>query len=270
MATWTFSQYQVKTEAPPGAFSAIARFESAWHYPWSEPVRFKQDPRASVALIASGPFAPVLTQTQIIDGFESRWHYPWSEPVRFKQDPKASIALAASGPFAPVLDPDTEITNNFESRWHYPWSEPVRFKPAVLVANQPFIFYQPAPPETFTMPWFAPLSEPVRMPKRLPEPNQQFISYSYPKPLVSFSYYNWLSEPVRQRPGLGAALQPFQFFIVPQAGERITYDKWGYQWSEPIWLDLRASRLKTHLQMYGTNDPYWGIRQPKNQGYIIT
>lgn len=60
-----------------------APVEATWHYPWSEPVRFNIVPKHKMALIASGPFAPVLEpNTQIIQDFESRWHYPWPEPIR--------------------------------------------------------------------------------------------------------------------------------------------------------------------------------------------
>jgi hypothetical protein len=34
-------QYQGKTEAPPAFIKVIPQFESAWHQPWSEPVRFR-------------------------------------------------------------------------------------------------------------------------------------------------------------------------------------------------------------------------------------
>ncbi len=80
-----FQQYQGKAEVPPSSLPPIPGFESAFHQPWSEPVRFKVVPRLAIALIASGLFAPVLNpSTQITQFFESRWHQPWSEPVRVK------------------------------------------------------------------------------------------------------------------------------------------------------------------------------------------
>lgn len=217
MANWTFSQYQIKTEAPPGALIAIPTFES-WHQPWSLPrqMQDKIKPALAIALIASGLFAPVLTPTQITNGLESTYHQPWSEPVRFKQDPRATIALMASGLSAPVPADITYLGGN-EASYHQPWSEPVRFKQdprasIALIASGPF---SPIFADTVSlgreMPWFAPLSEPKRFPRQLHASLQQFDPLQTPvQPKVtSFlqGWFNWLSEPVREKLGLKVYLQ---------------------------------------------------------------
>lgn len=114
-------QYQQKTEAPPGAISAtVPLFESTFHQPWSEPVRFRIAPRLRVALGASGPFAPILNpETQLISFFESRWHQPWSEPKRFRRQLHPAL-----NPFAGSFFDITPNPSNLIQGWYQPWREP--------------------------------------------------------------------------------------------------------------------------------------------------
>lgn len=114
-------QYQQKTEAPPGAIATtVPTFESAWHQPWSEPVRFKVAPGKRAALMASGPFAPVLNpDTQIVTFFESRWHQPWSEPKRFRR------ALHPSrNPFVGSFFDITPNPGNMLQGWYQSFRDP--------------------------------------------------------------------------------------------------------------------------------------------------
>jgi len=126
MTAWLFTQYQQKAEPPSSQAIFNPTFESVYHQPWSEPSALKQTikPVLAIALMASGLFAPVLTQDQITDKYESRWHQPWSQPLYPTINPKLAIALAASGPMAPVLS-ESEINAKLESRWHQPWSTPL-------------------------------------------------------------------------------------------------------------------------------------------------
>lgn len=225
------------------AYSESAQFpeiitEAEYHQPWSLPVWSKIDPRLAIALDASGAFTPVLNTDQILQNYESPWHQPWSLPVWSKIDPRLAIALDASGPFTPVLDTN-QVLQNYESPWHQPWSLPVWDKPRLATGLQTAAWLVKAPP--------------------------------FQETVMESKFHQPLSEPlIKQKIGLRTGDQQFLAFVGAKFGEPISYDKYAYAWSEPIWLDLRTSRLKTHLQMFGTNDPYWGIRQPKNQGYIIT
>lgn len=166
---------------------------------------------------------------------ESKFHQPWSEPVRQRIAPQLAVALIASGLASVAAAPFAETVT--QDRWHQPWSEPVRtrwFPPAEQQAVAP----DPATRVSFS--WWAWLSEPVvKARPRLPEAHQQWLAFappfsagavqsewSGPPPsLVRFQYQvqtrppwpdinvSWLpplSEPVRIRPGLLAALQPYE------------------------------------------------------------
>ena len=156
-------QYQQIAQPVPFAPFPETVTESRWHQPWSEPVRFKREPQASIALAASSgntfwPFPlpntnPSLTVTD--------YYMPFSEPVRYP--PRLTTAaqkadwLTQAAPF-----PETVM----ESKWHYPWSEPVRFKPDLGATRQQFSPQNPfgmTQPETVSYDkWNYPWSEPVR------------------------------------------------------------------------------------------------------------
>lgn len=55
----------------------VTKYESAWHYPWSEPVRVKRLHVSQFPVVAFTPLTP-------LDKIEATWHHPWSEPVRLK------------------------------------------------------------------------------------------------------------------------------------------------------------------------------------------
>lgn len=159
-------QYQGKTEAPPAFITTVPQFESAWHQPWSLPVRQK-----------------IL--------------------------PALAIALAASGPFSPTFFAGMEPGADNAASWIYPWSTPVRFKPAVLAADQPFAALAPTPP------------------------------------IVSFAYYNWLTEPVRFKPGLATHLQQVTAIDTKPIPNPVVLKGWYNWWSEPVRFKIG---LATHLQ----------------------
>lgn len=191
---WLQTQYQAKTEAPQGAFPPIQTFESAWHQPWSEPVRFKMLPAMAVVLAAaSGAFAPVFSPTILPGATYTPWYAPLSEPVRtaprlqtglnpdfvygdqkpvvtfsyynwltepVRQKPGLGAHLQQFDPYQVPVQPQS----NRLIQWFAPLSEPVRVKPRLQVGLNPFLFYQPEFPEAMDVPWFAWLSEPVRLP----------------------------------------------------------------------------------------------------------
>ena len=234
--------------------------ESPWHQPWSEPVRTKIAPAAAIALMASGLFAPVLptnlggetvpgpnvsypykfqyqakAEPVFVGQTESirvdKWYVALSGPVR--TPPR--LIVAAQQPFAFVLNPNTQITQNFESRWHQPWSEPVRQKPGLGAANRPFMVswgVRTPTVETVTVDkWYVALTVPVRSLPRL-QPGAQPFSFPSTRPIVSFGWHQWLSEPVRQKAGLGPHLQQTTAFQRPI--EIINLDKWYKPWEPPV------------------------------------
>lgn len=105
-------QYQVTTTAPPGAFPAIAFFESAWHQPWSEPVRVKPALRTGLQQ-AFFPPAQIVPTT-------IGWFSLLSEPVRLKPRlPPGENPFCSFEPGPPVFD---------TIDWYGWLSEPKRFK----------------------------------------------------------------------------------------------------------------------------------------------
>lgn len=151
-------QYQAKTEAPPGFISAVPQFESAWHQPWSEPVRKRV---ISVALIAASGLTYVPAQNVIIPP-ESSWHQPWSEPLHPKPGLGAALQRAFTVDTAFVPNP-----RNLLEGWYNWLSEPVRIKRGIPAVEQHFFEFEPEPPEFLDIPWYNWLAEPVRFPKGL-------------------------------------------------------------------------------------------------------
>lgn len=275
MAVRTIIQYQIKADVvlPPRVNPAVN--EAPYHQPWSIPRWDGVLNQNRIALTVSGNTFPAQQAGEIVtvskwfaplsepivkdkkslgSGLqqfsaysesaqfpetvnEAKFHQPWSLPVWYKTDPRLAVALIVSGSFAPIL-----ATNQFpglsEAMFHQPWSTPVWDKPRLSTGLQKADFLVKA----------APFQETV----------------------MESKFHQPLSEPiVKQKIGLNTGSQQYLAFVAAKFGEPISYDKYSYAWSEPIWLDLRASRLKTHLQSFGTNDPYWGIRKPTAQGYVI-
>lgn len=75
-----------------------------WGYAWSEPVRFKRDPRANVSLMASGPYFPVNPNPETI--FVTDWFQPLSERLYSKPglrpDMQQSTAYLNNTPTLPT------------------------------------------------------------------------------------------------------------------------------------------------------------------------
>jgi hypothetical protein len=251
-------------------------YESRWHYPWSEPVRTRQlapaqQQSAAFVFVPPPPVAPALPtpstgyvgitvpyqlqyqgttapffvgETITVD----KWFASWRDPVRDKPGLRVS-----QQPFqALILDPNTEITQTYESRWHYPWSEPVRQKPGLAAYLQHFIAQTVLEPntqiiQTYESRWHYAWSDPVRV--RQLAPAQQQAAVQAPFVAETITVDKWFApwrEPVRERPGLRASLQPFQAFILDPSTEITqTYEsRWHYPWSEPV----RTRQLATAQQ----------------------
>lgn len=106
---------------------------------------------------------------------------------------------------------------------------------------------------TDTPSWFAPLSEPVRtrvIAAALIAPAFFFTQAVFDEVITPDKWFQNLSEPVRIKPGLRAPLHPF-YFAEPSGQtqpESVTYDRWGFAWSEPSVkgkIGLRASLQQT-------------------------
>lgn len=282
-------QYQAHTEP---VLSASVNFESNWHEPWSDPAQTiarKAIVGAFIALIASGPFDPpygftapevvtydkwgyawsepirldlrknLRTSAQQFLAFqltkaqqpeqitESRWHQPWSEPVRFTIDRRLAIALAISGPFNPPYASQIEPGSSY-TPWFNWLSEPVRLKPGLRSYLQQFYTTDTtAIPVSRLTTWFAPLADPVRVPARLATGAQKEFFYGSTSPIVSFAYYENLSEPKRFKRGLETNEQRTLFFDPLPIQNPVFVSSWFPRLSEPIRLPVG---LKAWLQQF--------------------
>lgn len=263
-----------------------AIFEDKWHQGWSIPVRYARDPKAALALSASGLF---WTSLDFAAGpganYESPWHYPWSEPKRFKpglaaaaqpfsgflhpnptvpisyynwlsepkrfkRDPKAAIALIASGPYWTSLDYAAGPGASFESPWHYPWSEPKRFKKALSTALHPFEF-NPASfaPPVINYGYYRPFSEPKRFKPGLLAGLQRPLFEDPANTTLPGSRPTWFapfSEPKRFKPALGVEHHQYSLIGFPIQPQVNTLIQWYANLSQPVMLPIG---LKTWLQM---------------------
>lgn len=94
-------------------------------------------------------------------------------------------------------------------KWFDPFSEPVRFKPSLATGLHQF-YASPDPLPRVTFSWFGPLTYPIKLTlSGLPATQQQFFTiHPAPSPFVAYGWRQWLSEPVRLKPGLSVTLQP--------------------------------------------------------------
>ena len=192
-----------------------AVLESKWHQPWSEPVRRLSDKYLQPSLQQAQVQGAVNVDT-IDSSKQPRWYKQWVDPYLTKTN-QSRIALIASG-F--VIDPAALLspeTTGMESKWHQPWSEPASTRtslnPQMRVALQSTTTIDPyalTQPETVTESrWHQPWSEPVRLQSALYlAVYEQSAAVTDLEPFVAFSWYDWLSEPVREKPGMRKDLQP--------------------------------------------------------------
>jgi hypothetical protein len=145
--------------------------------------------------------------------FESKYHQGWSEPVRERIARGLAIALIASGATVPPIAPFPEAVH--EAKYHQPWVEPVRARPALPAVEQHVFAFDPGP---FTSP---------------------------------LDWLRWLAEPIRVKPGLGAAAQPFE---ARPAWPDIKVS-WFAWWSEPI-VKARPRLIEAAQQWLAFNPPF--------------
>lgn len=230
--------------AQPSTFYPGADNEAPWHYPWSEPKRFK--PALTGALQAPYQAWP-LPLDAIFPGptVEAAWHYAWSEPVRFKS---IKVSAIASGliwtPQPSTFYPGADN----EAPWHQPWSEPKRFKPRLQVGLNPFEFFPLDNPQV-TFSYYNWWSEPRRFKRGLAVQLQRALfedTANTTLPKRSPVWFTPLSEPKRFPKRLHAALNPFDMLQVPVVPAADDYIGWYAPISEPVRVPVG---LKAWLQM---------------------
>lgn len=143
---------------------------------------------------------------------------------------------------------------SYESPWHQAWSLPVRrvgIATALIVASgmAPFVPVPFQRQEQFPSGWSQP-------PAQIRQVQYQASTGGFaPIELTSVDkWFQWLSDPVRQKPGLLAALQrPFTTdpFALTQP-ESVTESRWHQPWSEPVRL---KPRLYEGLQLFSALHP---------------
>jgi len=95
-------QFQIKAEPPP-AILTISRYESAWHFPWSEPVRFKQGLKPYLQQFFTGDPRWIPDPSTYIG-----WFAPLRDPVRLKIGLRSSLQHYFEAP--PRLLPPPDVT----------------------------------------------------------------------------------------------------------------------------------------------------------------
>jgi hypothetical protein len=81
----------------------VTKYESAWHEPWSEPVRVKRLHVSQFPVVAFTPLTP-------LNKVEATWHYPWSEPVRLKLGLLPGLQQFFAANIEPTKGPVTNVT----------------------------------------------------------------------------------------------------------------------------------------------------------------
>lgn len=217
----------------------IQTFESRWHQPWSEPVRFRRFPTAEQQALI---FQSAFFETINVD----KWGYAWSEPVRQKPGLKTGLQQAFIGL---TLEPNTQIIQTYESRWHFAWSEPVRVRQQVPTGEQSFLIQGPVQtPEFVTVDkWGYAWTEPVRQKIGFKAYLQQSLIAPVLNPETQITqdiearwHFAW-SEPVRFR-RLATAQFPSIAEPTTSVFEIITVDKWIYRLNEPVRLRIDPRR----------------------------
>lgn len=180
----------------------------SYTYPWSEPVRQKPGVPAYLQQSYAGEIQPSILSAQA-------WFAPLSEPVRLKPGTKASnqqflAYVAARTQNFPLRSGEINFAEETQfSKYSYAWSDPVRIKQGVKVQNQDALVFEEVPPIEMMAAWYDWLSEPVRQKKGLGSHLQMTWAFDT-TPVPTGRYYGWfapLSEPVRQKPGLKVQLQ---------------------------------------------------------------
>lgn len=250
-----------------GEFNKGDAFISNLWAPFSEPRRFKTNPRLAIALMASGAFMSI----PVDDGFPTpTWLRQMNEPVRQKKGMAVRLQPVLAYLEAPTQNaPFGRGEVNFaeetmEAKYHYPWSEPKRFLRGLGYHLQDFYTADTnVVPDSRGMGWYSPLTEPKRFKRGLASWHQQTIAQDT-LPIPTSRGMGWfanLSEPKRFPKGLKAYLQR-DFFIDTKFIADVTV---GFlsQYSEPV-------RFKKGLAAYAQQSFAYPPRILPNPNVTVT
>jgi hypothetical protein len=110
--------------------------------------------------------------------------------------------------------------------------------------------FNPLPFVNFS--YFNWLSDPVRTPPRLITGANQDFAYGSLNPIVSFSYFNWLSDPTRRVP-IAEHKYEFSAYFTPAAAAFTTF--WFNWLSEPVQTKAALPTGQNQDFAYGTYNP---------------
>ena len=144
-----------------------------------------------------------------------------------------------------------------ESKWHQQWSEPiVKSKIGLRTDNQTFVAIPPSPTVSFS--WFDWLSEPIHIKQSENVTNHPFLFYNY-QTIVSFAWFNWLTGPVRIKLGESAQEQQFlAFYPLPFPNAFDPTYTWFAWLSEPVVKSKRG--LIPGDQQFNSFNPFIPIQ----------
>ena len=164
----TFLYQDIAQPIPPPFPETVT--EDRWHQPWSEPIRRI----FAVALIASGPFAPIPPPSDL------SFHQPWSEPTRLVR--RAIGPTLADGYFTSA-----------DLSFNKPWAEPTRALTRQLGPELAYGYFTPSPPVAPAFGWFTKLSDPI-FNKQARVEQSKFLAYEY-FPVTPIGWMGPFSEP---------------------------------------------------------------------------
>jgi len=289
----TILYQQIAAPVLPPSLVPESPLESKFHQAFSEPVRQKINPQLALALSVSANALTLslfqenvyadkwfkelshsiwpkrgldAQQQQVLSisptaltlqesVFESKFHQPWSEPVRVAPRLHAGLNQYESASESAQFP---ELT--FYAKYSYPWSEPVRVPRRLPESIQQYFAFPTSAP-TINIGWYANLSTPAKLDKIGISSSQQHAAVISPTALTlkeavleSKFHQPWSEPAVKDRPALRAGAQQSIALVQAFFGENVFADKWNYQWSEPVRLNLRV-RMASSLQQATTMDP---------------
>ncbi len=184
------------------------------------------------------------------------WYTWFAEPVRSLPVTPASLwPYQAYAQAATQNSPnDNFAEQSYYSKYAFAWSEPVRILgqpvPGLHAALQQFVAQDTKTVSPggalYSHTW---LSTPVWQPVGTPAHLQQTLAF-YPLPYVNYGWPQWLSEPVRIKPGLNAALQQTTTGDTTQIPISRIYP-WYSPFNEPVRLKVG---LRADLQQWYSQD----------------
>lgn len=206
----------------------------------SEPVRLRRFATALQDSVADVAF------NEDTSTLEPKWHRGWPDKLYAKTGILAGQQQFLAFDTFPRVQEIVTL-----DKWYQAFREPVRFKPGLSARYQQTLAWGYFTPESITPDkWFTPFTDPPK-PKVSIRLGSQQVSATDTDPIVSFSWFINLSDPVRQKPGLRTALQRADF--IPPFVEDSTFEaKWNQPWSEPLRRKRPATEFPALAYNYNT------------------